>query len=936
MPKNRTAFSRTKGLMLALMLSSSSLAIAQSDVFSEARAAISSRDYEQAITILNDIDAAGEIAVQKYLLLADVYLRSGAGIPAEAAVDRARRFGADYAATSVPYAKSLLLQSKYNEALEALRGVTIPQAFLADAFIVSGDASFALRRYSNAETDYQQARELSDAAFEPYLGLSRLELRKDNLEGASKLVEEAFKRAPENTMVQFTRGLIAKYQGNLELAEQRFRESVELFSGNLMSNLELASLMIGKGDIPAAEEYLDSVYAASPRQPMAIYLSGVISAQKKQFEDADAYLNRSRQIVENYLPAMYVRGLVSYQLERFAEAARYLKRVYEVRPGNTTTRVALAGAYMKIGQSRAALDILEPMLATEGGKKDVSLWSMAATAAASSGDLELSKKYLSIIADLGEEASGNIVSNFDARIALATYVEGAPEEALASFSNVVAGREAELRELGVLGSMQLKNKDYDGAKSTVDRILSTAPNRALGYNIQGTLLYRLGQFSDAVNSYTNAIDRNSEYFAAYRNRALAHYRLQQYAEAERDLKRLLEFQPNDSRSKAVLGRTLLAQGEAREAVDYFREAIRAYPRSAQLSADYAQALSEAGITTKAIEQARFTSVLAEEKPELLKRMGMLLLDLGQPRAAERPLSRHAAFNFTSGEAHLLHGRAMLQVGLYTGARMSFERAETAQNNKPDHDVVNWYIFASLAEGQQFSEAKKMLPVLVEGKRPEDVLAGIVGKLLFTSGEVVAAEKAYRDVLQKFPADDVIIGLANALKEQGRQEEAVVELRSYVTANPDSRIVRSLLGHYYEEIGDDESAGHQYEIILNTGLVDAEIAARLAMVYLRRGNKLSSRLAERAYLVLPDDPYILDVYGWVLLQADRDTKKAIDALSKAVRKAPSNALYKYHLGMAYLAQGSRSNARRYLTQAINLDDSFSGAEEAKRQIQLLEY
>ncbi len=922
--------------MLALLLSTSPVALAQADGFSEVRDAVAARDYERAITLLNGIDAVGEVAVQKYLLLADTYLRSGAGIPAEAAVERARRFGADYAATSVLYAKSLLLQSKYNAALEALRGVTIPQTFLADSFIVSGDASFALRRYENAEADYEQARKLNDAAFEPYLGLSRLELRKDNLAGAATLVEEAFKRAPENTMVQFTRGLIAKYQGNLELAEQRFRESLNLFSGNLMSNLELASLMIGKGDLPAAEEYLDTVYSVAPRQPMAIYLSGVISAQKKQYEDADAYLNRSRQIVDNYLPAMYVRGLVSYQLERFEEAARYLKRVYEIRPGNTTTRVALSGAYMKIGQSRAALDILEPMLATEGGKADVSLWSMAATAAASSGDLELSKQYLNKIAELGGDASGNIVSNFDARIALATYIDGAPEQALASFSNVVAGREAELRELGVLGSMQLKNKDYEGAKATVERILDNAPDRALGYNIQGTLFYTLGKFSDAVKSYTGAIDRNGDYYAAYRNRALAHYRLQQYAEAERDLKRLLDFQPNDSRSKAVLGRTLLALGEAREAVDYFREAIRAYPRSAQLSADYAQALSEAGITTKAIEQARFTSILAEEKPEILKRMGELLLDLGQPKAAERPLSRHAAFNFSSGEAHMLHGRAMLQVGLYTGARMSFERAAKASEDKPDQDVVNWYIFASLAEGQQFSVAKKMLSTLVEEKRPDDVLAGIVGKLLFASGEVVAAEKAYREVLGKYPADDVIIGLASALKEQGKQEEAVSELRTYVTAYPNSRIVRSLLGRYYEEIGDDESAGHQYEIILNTGLVDAEIAARLAMVYLRRGNKLSSRLAERAYLVLPDDPYILDVYGWVLLQADRDTKKAIDALSKAVRKAPSNALYKYHLGMAYLAQGSRSNARRYLTQAINLDDSFVGVEEAKRQVQLLEY
>ncbi len=929
-------YSIVAGIAFASVTLNSYQAVAQNDRFFEIEQAISVGDYDKAIADLNSLNASGDLAVKKYLLLSEIYLKTGAGLPAEAAIERARRFGADYAATSVLYAKALLLQARYSETLEALRGVTIPDEYKTASFIVSGDASFALRRYDNARSDYQQAIALDDTGFEPYLGLSRLELRQGSLQDASDLAEEANKRAPENTMVQFTRGLIAKYQGNIPRAEELFLMSLDLFEGNLMSNLELASIMIGKGENIQAEQYLDTVYAMSPNQPMALYLSGVIAASNEAYEDADVLLNRSRQIVDNFLPAMYVRGLVSYQLGRYLEAIEYLERVYKVRPNNKTTRVALAGAYIKVRKDFLALNIIKPMLETAQGSQDTALWSMAATAAMSAGQLEDGRKYLQKIADLGGEKSGAVLSGFDSKLALATYADGAPERALATFSSAIAGKDAQLRELGVLGSMQLRAKDYDGAEITIKRIVETAPERALGYNMQGTLEYQRKNYTAAASAYTEAINRNAEYFSALRNRALSYFRLDKLNEAERDLKRLLDLQPNDTRSKAVLGKTLLAQDKAREAVDYFREAIRSYPKAAELSADYATAMALAGITTRAIEQARITTILASEKPALLKRMGLLLLELKQAAAAERPLSRHAAFKPDSGDAHLLHARALLHMGLYTGSRISFERASTAKNDKPDRDVLNWYLFASQALGQRFREANKILPTLIASKRPEDVLPGIVGNLLFDSGELIAAEEVFKAILKENPTDDVVIGLAKTLKEQDKQTEATDILRDYVTKQPDSRVVRSLLGQFYEEIGDDERAEQQYEIILRAGVVDAEIAAKLAVVYLRQGNKLSSRLAERAYLILPEDPYILDVYGWVLLQANRDTAKSIEALTKAVRKAPSNALYKYHLGMAYLAQGSRSRARRFLTQAINLDDTFEGASEAKRQIQLLDY
>ncbi|MEX0299111.1 MAG: XrtA/PEP-CTERM system TPR-repeat protein PrsT [Kordiimonas sp.] len=907
---------------------------AQAPELEAARSAIADENYSEAIEQLNDLRLEGAAAVEQYTLLADALLQTGAGISAEAAIERARRLGADYAQTVVPYAKALLIQGKYSAALTALQGATIPTSMQLNAFIVSGDANFAEGFLDSAARDYTSARELDDTDFQAYLGLARLELRNGNLDGAKLLTEQALERAASNTMVHYTLGLISRYLGDADKAEQHFVEAVRLYGANIMANIELASIRINQGRLEEAERHLDTVYARSPNQRMALYLSGVILATKGQFEEAATLLNRARPVTDQYLPAVYVRGMVAYQMGNHPVAREALEKVLATRPANIVARLALASTYTQQDQPISGLRLLAPLLEAE--EVDVNTLMIAATAAVKSGDAEKAEQYYNQAAELKKQGASGGLAGLDTRLALAQYAIGDTEKALATLNTVTAGTAVEIRELGLMGSMQIRTKDYEGAASTITKIIDLNPARALGYNMRGTLQFKLGEYRAAVGSYTEALDRSPQYYAAHRNRGLAYMRLEEYDRAEADLKRLLEAQPDDVLAKAALGKALLSQGEAEEAVDYFREAVRSIPNSAQLSADYSQALADSGNTARAIEQARFTARLASGKPNILKRMGLLLLDMDQARAAERPLSRHVAFKPDSGEAHMLQGRALLRIGLYTGAGISFSRAQMAQSDKADPDVLQWYFFASETLGQKYAEALRRMNNLVFSKRPDDVTPSIVGDLFLASGEPIKAERAYRDALAANQTSKVVIGLSQALVQQGRDEDATAELTRYVAAVPDDRQALEVLGRRLEGLGRFEEAADQYEAILRIGVADAKVAARLAGVYLKLGNSTSIRLAERALLIMPDDPYVLDVHGWVMLQAGRDTMKATKSLSKAVRRSPSNPEYKYHLAMAHLAQGKKSEARRVLRQALNLSQDFEGADEARRQMNLLQY
>ncbi|MBO6503789.1 MAG: PEP-CTERM system TPR-repeat protein PrsT [Kordiimonadaceae bacterium] len=925
----------TASLFGATLLLSVALPVHAQDEFKDiALGLMASNDFDAAIALINQAHERGQADAESYSLLADAYLNAGSGIPAEAAIDRARQLGADYAATAVPFAKSLLIQGQFRRALEALRGVSIPEADRSDALIITGDANFAQKDFDNARRFYLNAVQQYPEDFQAYLGLARLGLKEGNLDEAKTYADQAYLRSKDNTMVQYTRGLLARYAGDVGLAEEYFVDAVRLFPENVMANLELAGIRINQQRFEEAEQNLDTVYASTPKNPMALYLSGVILSSRGEYDEAEALLNRARVATENYLPALYVRGLVAYQLENNEIAIELLTRVLQVRPGNRTARLALSASYLRLQQPTNAYNTLIPLI--NQGQEDVGVLAMAAAILIAQGETERGRAMYERVALISGEEGVDAVNNLDTKLALAQFVAGDSENALSTLSLVTTSQAAQLRDLGVMGSMQIRTRDYEGARITIDKIISTSPDRALGYNMRGTLEFQLGDFDGAVQSYTQALTRKPDYYTALRNRGLALMNMRQYDRAESDLERLLEEEPTDTRAKAALGKVLLLNGKADEAVPYFREAVRLVPQSILLWADYSQALAESGNTTRAIEEARATAVKASENPEILKRMGILLLDLDQARAAERPLSRYAAFNYSSGEANLLHGRALLRTGLFSGARMAFQRAAQAASDQISESTINWYLFATEAMGQKLEEAENRLPTLRASDRPKDVPASLIGQVFLDKGEPELAASAFREAIQAGPTDALVIGLSRALFATGARQAGIRELEDYLVNADVARLARIELARRYEQEERFSDAALQYERLLQTGVADADVVAKLAIVYLRLGNRASTQLAERAYLMAPENPAILDAAGWIALQADRETNKAIGYLEKAVRRAPAEALYKYHLGVAYVAKGDRRSARRVLQQALNLDPSFDGADDARRQLQELSF
>ena len=83
------------------------------------------------------------------------------------------------------------------------------------------------------------------------------------------------------------------------------------------------------------------------------------------------------------------------------------------------------------------------------------------------------------------------------------------------------------------------------------RSTSNERDRVAGYSNLCAGLVMLDRFEEAVESCNSAIELNDRHWRSYNNRALAYLKLKRYSEAERDIRRGEELNP-DARSLKVV------------------------------------------------------------------------------------------------------------------------------------------------------------------------------------------------------------------------------------------------------------------------------------------------------------------------------------------------------------------------------------------------
>lgn len=283
----------------------------------------------------------------------------------------------------------------------------------------------------------------------------------------------------------------------------------------------------------------------------------------------------------------------------------------------------------------------------------------------------------------------------------------------------------------------------------------------------GALLAARGQWGEACAAYEQALRLQPGLAGAHNNLGNALLALQQPARALGAFDTALRLQPGLVAALGNRARALLALGRPGEAAQAFVAAVAAQPADATLREHAATALDAAGRRDDALAQLRVALQLAPQRVDAWFLLGEWLQqrgdEAGAAQAWEQVLAREAG-----------HAEAACNL-----ARLRPARGEAV-------------LGSVLAAG-------------VSGERRAAVLASLCS-LRLAQDRYTDAVAACREALASAPASPQAVGnLAQALKRQGRLDEADTLLTRLIAEHPAVLTARSdrLLLRAYR--GDDPAA-----------------------------------------------------------------------------------------------------------------------------------
>ena len=350
------------------------------------------------------------------------------------------------------------------------------------------------------------------------------------------------------------------------------------------------------------------------------------------------------------------------------------------------------------------------------------------------------------------------------------------------------------------------------------------------------------------------------------------------------IRQVLDEEPDNVHALLIETRTLSQMGRDDEAMTRLKYAVDNNPHHKRLRHDLARRL----VKTDLYQAKAHYEVLARQYPQdhdILLELMLINRELDHDGEADQQLKVLSDDPEHRSRAHYVLGRL-------------------AEEERDWADALSHYENAT--QSPEFSEASRRLASIS----------------LSTEGQekALARLKALREA-QPEQAEILYLLEAEILRKERLNQRGMTLMTQALAELPNSDQLRYARSLFAEGIGDLKTVETDLRHILARKPDD--VAALNALGYTLAN--LSSRLDEaqqlvsRALTLEPDDPAILDSYGWILLLKG-NTQEALNYLERAFAQDSDHEIAA-HLGEAYWLLGREDEARKVWQEGLkNTPDS----------------
>lgn len=682
--------------------------------------------------------------------------------------------------------------------------------------------------------------------------------------------------------------------GNTKLAFPEYVKAADLLTENEWVQVKAGQLLVNGGFFEEAKERARKVLVRNPKNADALMVLGNALAGLKSIDDAVGVIGQAVQVDPERAGVYANLGVFQIAQGDAASAEATFLKALEASPNSTQTIANVGEFYRAVKRYPEA----EAMF----------------------------KRGLAVDAD-------------DARINRALgslYVEWSrPEEAEPYFKRVVE-RSKDLTDQYSLSDFYVLIGRVPEAIRILDELAKAPGQYAKARTKVAVLSFAAGRTAESEATIDEILQKEPLAGEALVTKARLLLVQQRLPEARAAIRSALSLVPASAQAHLTAGRIELANRDVENARKEFNEVLRLSPNSLPALLE----LSEFHRNQQQIDTAiQFAEQAIRANPKSLPARltllrGLLVRPDDRPRAdAELQAILNAFPN--SARAHGVLGTLALERNNVTAASLAFRRELGL--NPGSVEALAGLIAIDLSRNDINSARTKVEQALAQNPDSSEFYV-LSAKVYRATNEPGRMQEALTKAIELDPSNPEPYGmLGHLFLSSGRTAEAKQQYEQTAKLRPNLVGPPTMLGLLNYAEGNRVAAKQWWEKALAIDPEAVAAANNLAWLVAETGGDLETalQLGRRALQKLPDQPEFNDTVGWIY-HLRKSPREAIWYLSQAIEKEPKNALYQFHLGMAYAQKGEDASARRHLQQVLALDRNFPQAETVKKTIATLIY
>lgn len=820
---------------------------------------------------------------------ADLHLTQGKLAEARGDVEWITRKYPNHLPAMFSLARIAFLEKKHDECADLLKRLQTADPSHPDPALLRAQLSFVQNKPEEAVAELERLRDRHPQSARFHYELGMAYLRTQAVPKAVTSLERAISADPKFDPAILLLAEVQLRRGEPNAAIRSLTALVERSPNVAQAHALLAEAFRGQQRFDEALAACARWKALAPSTPQPLHFAGLVLRQQQKEAEARVQFEAALQLAPGFLPAIEQLTELDLRENKTAAAVNRAENLVTANPKATAPLLLLA----KIHVAQRALDKAETallkVLELDPGASNASMLLAQVYVASNRRDEALKKLQDSVAKNPANPAAliqiGWIQQDAKeytkAREAYEKVLALTPKSAVAlnnlayicaeylgdieaGFRHAKAARDAAPDDPSVadtLGWIVLKRGDHTWALSLLSEAAAKRPAVPEIQFHLGTAHYTMGQETQAQSILRSAVAAKEDFPSRERaQRLLEILTIDPRSASPQDtakLEQALAEDPRDTVALVKLGATAERDGAKEQALQRYRAALAASPKSPallmRLAGFYADAM---GDPAQGYEQAKLARDLAPGDPAIAHATGRLACLAGD--TVRGYLLLQESLQRTPGNREVLYDFAMAAYG-----RGRLAEAEQRMKRALELDGP----FARAEEGRQFLELLALSQNPEQAVRSRDKVAAVLEKepknlpALMTSaaiheqeGNPAAARQIYEERLLKGNPDfmpawrQLAFVCARGLKDPARAFEAGMKARE---AFPDDLALERLLGEVAFERQDYHRAAQFLEQNARKLTPDAELLYKVGVAHAKMGHKDQAKSAlERALSLKP--------------------------------------------------------------------------------------